>query len=72
MKQFDIKLVLFQRDYFVRRRRVFNHVRLINQNNINYLPFSSVLEILEYDILRSNRKDLSIAEYNGQAALIRQ
>ncbi|MGW9527680.1 NlpC/P60 family protein [Paenibacillus terrae] len=62
MKQFDIKLVLFQRDYFVRRRRVFNRVHLINQNNINYLPFSSVLEILEYDILRSNRKDLSVTD----------
>ncbi|MGW8957935.1 NlpC/P60 family protein [Paenibacillus sp. NPDC055715] len=62
MKQLEIKLVLFQRDYFVRRRRVFNRVRLINQNKINYLPFSSVLEILEYDVLRSNRKDLSVTD----------
>lgn len=44
-----IQLVLFQKDYFVNRKRVFNNIRLVTSNKIRYIPLSKVLELLEYD-----------------------
>lgn len=62
ISEFKIKLILFQRDFFERQRKVFNNINFIIRNKINYLPFKDLLEILEYDILRSNKTSFSITD----------
>jgi peptidoglycan endopeptidase LytE len=57
-----VKIVLRQRDYFTRRRRVINHVRLITENKLNYLPVATVLEILEYDVKRSSGTSFTVTD----------
>ncbi|EXX88809.1 hydrolase [Paenibacillus darwinianus] len=58
----SVKIVLFQKDYFVRSRRVSSNIRLLTRNGLHYLPVKDVLEILEYDILRSNKTSFSITD----------
>lgn len=43
MRMLRIKLILFQKDYFAKRKRVFNNIRLVINNKINYLPLVDVL-----------------------------
>jgi peptidoglycan endopeptidase LytE len=52
LQRLKVKLVLFQKDFFKNKRRVFNQIDLIISNKKNYLPLNSVLEILEYDFSR--------------------
>jgi peptidoglycan endopeptidase LytE len=57
-----VSFILFQRDFFTRQRRVFNNKQLITRNKINYLRLKDLLEIIEYDITRSNKSSMSATD----------
>ncbi|WP_442603087.1 C40 family peptidase [Paenibacillus sp. KN14-4R] len=61
-RQVKIRLILFQRDFFTKRRRVFNTISLIIRNNLNYLPVNTILEILEYDIKKNNINNFTVTD----------
>ncbi|QRG65577.1 C40 family peptidase [Brevibacillus choshinensis] len=61
-RRLNIKIILFQRDYFTRRRRVFSNINLVRRNNLNYLPVNAVLEILEYDIKNRTRNNFTVTD----------
>lgn len=61
-KKDKVRLVLFQRDFFTKRRRVFNKISLINRNNINYLPLRDVLEILEFDNFKVTPRTITVTD----------
>lgn len=57
-----VKLILFQKDYFTRHKRVFNNVNLLTMGTLKYLPLAVVMEILEYDIYRRAVKSVIVTD----------
>jgi peptidoglycan endopeptidase LytE len=66
-----VTLMLFQKDYFVRQKRVFNKVKWLTSGKLNYLPLSMVLEILEYDIYRRNTNFFTVTDGSEIVAIPR-
>lgn len=62
VQRYRIKLVLFQRDFFTRRRRDFQNISFIRINKIYYLPLKDVLEILEYDNFRATPQNITVTD----------
>ncbi len=61
-KKLKVRMVLFQKDFFNTKRRVFQATTLLNNNCIYYLSLNDVLEILEYDRYRSNSLQLTVTD----------
>lgn len=62
MKLLQVKIILFQRDFFRRTRKIFRNIPLLIVEKKVYISFQSILEILEYDILRNTRKFFSVTD----------
>ncbi|WP_123040502.1 C40 family peptidase [Cohnella candidum] len=58
----QVTVLLFQRDYFTRKRRQFSNVNMFTKNGLHYLPLKDVMEILEYDILRTTHTGFVITD----------
>ncbi|TVY07039.1 C40 family peptidase [Paenibacillus cremeus] len=58
LQKLQMSIILFQKDFFENKRKIFKNKILILKGGIRYLALADVLEILEYDLKGRNAKFL--------------
>lgn len=62
MKKSIVTIILFQKDYFTRKRRSFANICLFTRNTLNYICLKDALELLEYDVIKNRPSSLLITD----------